>query len=109
MLCPMYNNYERDCVRMSKELAHVFSFEYCKSERYKECPFYKVTNGEVIPCRFIWLCNEKQKYGKLDMERIILGANTYCFSDNHVNCEIFKLRNASEDVPKNLTPDGSNY
>ena len=43
------------------------------------------------------------------MERIILGANTYCFSDNHENCEIFKLRNAGEDVPKNLAPDSSNY
>ena len=106
MSCPLFKDYARECVIKFEELVNIASFDFCKSDRYKECPMYKAIVEKVPLCEFLDLCASQIKYGNVDFEKIIILANSYCQSDNKVKCAIYKLRKADKDVPNDLLADG---
>ncbi len=108
MSCPMYlGDHARDCIIRFKELVNIIQYYICESDAYKDCPFYKVINKEVTPCEFLEKCNRHQKYGNLDFKKISELTALYCFSDNRVNCSIYKLRKENKSIPENLMADGT--
>ena len=107
MSCPMYEDYTRKCIKFFKEFVSVDSFKICESDRYKERPMYRIINKTVQPCKFTKECIDNENYISLNIDEIIQMTNTYCLSDNRINCEIYKLRKAGKDVPNDLMADGS--
>ena len=107
MSCPKYVDYTRECIATNEGLAEVASFDFCNSDEYEECPFYKIIEGKVIPCEFIEKCKERQELKPFDFETIKRVSNDFCLSKNKVNCEVYKLYKSGKDVPNGLGPDGS--
>ncbi len=107
MSCPLYEDYTRMCVEDFKELVEVVSFDFCDTDGYEECPFYKIIKGKVIPCEFVEKCRERQELKPFDFETIKRVSNDFCLSENKVNCEVYKLYKSGKDVPNGLGPDGS--
>jgi hypothetical protein len=107
MSCPLYKDFTRGCVTEFSDLVNAADFNYCDSgEGYKTCPFYRIINKEVTVCEYSTFCRKNQSYAALGMEKITEIAVKYCFSENKVNCEIYKLRKEGKEVPNNLLADG---
>ncbi len=110
MSCPMYEDHTSGCVENFKEIIQLTKYGFCESDKYEECPFYQLLNGKAKPCEFLNQCqqhfnNLPNKFTEFITD-VVDGMNKYCLSDNNVNCEIYKLRNAGKDVPMVLLPNG---
>ena len=42
MSCPLYNDFTRECVEKFPEIVSIGTYDYCSSDGYKTCPFYKI-------------------------------------------------------------------
>jgi hypothetical protein len=108
MSCPLYKDFTRGCVTEFKEVVNVANFDFCDSEDgYKICPFYKIINKEVTICENTLFCRKRSHLENLNMETISELSIKYCFSDNRINCAIYRLRKEGKEVPDNLLADGS--
>jgi len=108
MSCPLYEDFTRGCITEFKDLVNAANFDFCDlSDGYKTCPFYRIINKEVTVCENSIYCRKNQTYATLGMEKITEIAVKYCFTENKVNCEIYKMREEGKEVPNNLLADGS--
>ena len=107
MSCPLYKDFTRECAEKFEGIVQISSFDVCESDRYKECPFYRLINEPEKLCEYADRCVQGEFIWKESFERIMWVSNTYCLSENKVNCERYKLMKTGEVVPENLRVDGS--
>jgi len=106
MTCPMYKDYTRGCVKKYNRVLQVPTFDICESDNYDECPMYNIITNKVECCEYTPACDKEMDFGIWDIEHLKYIANNFCFHGKKKNCAIYKLRNASKEVPKELQPDG---
>jgi len=107
MSCPMYKDFTRECAEKFKEVINISNFNVCNSDRYKECPFYRIFNEPEKLCEYVHKCVGGEFIWKESFERIMWVSNNYCLSENKINCERYKLMKTGKTVPENLLADGS--
>lgn len=106
MNCPMFVDYTRECI-IKIEFIPQDTFNYCNSDRYKECPFFRTLNNIGSHCEYIEACVAYKYFGVGDFEKFVKITKCYCLSENNINCERFILRKSGGVVPEDLLPDGS--
>jgi len=106
MSCPMYKDFTRECIEKFEEIINISNLDVCESDRYKECPFYRILNEPEKHCKYIYKCLEGAAIWKLSFERITQVSKTYCFSENRVNCERYKVMKTGKAIPEGLCADG---
>ena len=111
MTCPLFKIFTRGCIEKFKGIIRVGTYGVCQSQDgYTKCPFYRVIDEPDACCKYTEECINlrlKDTGGSVPYEAIVQVAETYCFSNNNVNCAIYKLREAGKDVPIDISPDGS--
>ena len=115
MSCPMYEDFTRGCVTKFIKLLPLATFDFCESEHYDMCPFYKVITTESQQCcDFIEKCcipyieNAQHLLKKIEKYRPVLNLiDEYCLTDNKTNCARYKFLKAGKKVPMFLLSDGS--
>jgi len=111
MTCILYKDFSRGCVVKFKGLLKVSNYDVCQSQdEYKKCPFYRVITEPNVCCKYAEECINlrlKDTGGSVPYEAIAQVGEAYCFSDDNVNCAVYKLREAGKDVPIDISPDGS--
>ena len=105
--CPMYNDLTRECAENFEEVINISNFEFCDSDRYEKCPFFRFLNEPEKCCEYSDNCLHGKTIWASPFERILWVANTYCFSENKVNCERYKVMKADKALPEDLGADGS--
>ena len=56
MNCPMYKDFTRECAEKFEEVIHISNFDICDSDRYKECPFFRILNEPEKLCEYADKC-----------------------------------------------------
>ena len=111
MTCPLFEDSTRGCIERFKGLLQVSNYGVCQSQDgYKKCPFYRVINEPDVCCKYAEECINlrlNDTGGSVPYEAMVQVGETYCFTDNNVNCAVYKLREAGKDVPIDISPDGS--
>ncbi len=107
MSCPMYKDFTRECIEKFEEIITISNLDVCDSDRYKECPFYRLLNEPEKLCEYADKCLHGKTIWKSPFERIMWVSKTYCFSENKVNCERYKVMKAGKAIPEGLGADGS--
>jgi hypothetical protein len=103
----LYNDLTRECAEKFEDVINISNFDVCDSDRFKECPFYRILNEPEKLCKYVYKCVQDEFIWKEPFERIIWVSNNYCLSENKINCERYKLMKAGKTVPKKLLADGS--
>jgi len=106
MNCPMFIDYTRECLDKIG-FSPQNTFDYCQTDKHKECPFFRTLNNIDFHCECIEKCAAYKYFSISDFEKFAEITKRYCLSENNVNCERFKLRKSGEVVPENLLPDGN--
>ncbi len=108
MSCPMYKDFTRGCIEAFKDIVNISTFYVCKSDRYKECPFYRYLAEKPQFCKFFTKCAKLEFIKKLPFEQNIKLGNCYCLDvNNRVNCARYKIYDTGKDAPNDLLADGS--
>ena len=107
MICPMYKDFTRECVEKFEEIIYISNLDLCDSDRYKECPFYRHINEPEKRCEYADKCMNDISIRETPFEQIMECANTYCFTENKVNCERYKVMKTGKVTPEGLRVDGS--
>jgi hypothetical protein len=105
MSCPMYTDYTRGCITQI-EVRPDASFDFCASERYIECPFYRTINHIGSICENIKKCPMYMHFQIGTFEDFLNITKLYCLSEKRDQCVRYKLKKAGKEVPKDLLPDG---
>ncbi len=105
MNCPKFVDFTRECIK-EIEVLPGNTFNYCTTEKYVNCPFYKILSGDKNVCQNITKCQAFKNFQTLDFERFINMTTEWCVSENHRNCQRYILKSRGEIVPFNLHPDG---
>ena len=114
MSCPLYNDFTRECAEKFEEIVTIGTYDYCSSDGYEMCPFYKIIVENSPHCEFIEKCGisflKYFTYSKM-VEMYEFNPQSfleYCLSDdNKVNCALYEYRKEGKDIPEGLLPDGS--
>ena len=107
MSCPMYKDFTRECIEKFEEIITISNIDVCESDRYKECPFYRFLNEPEKCCEYVDKCLHGKTIWTSSFERIMWVSKTYCFSENKVNCERYKVMKIGKATPEGLRVDGS--
>lgn len=106
MECPMFVDYVRECLDKI-DFVPRDTFDYCQTDKFKDCPFFKTINNVGPHCECLVKCPAYKNFNIGDFDRFVEIANRYCLSENNVNCERLKLRKSGKEVPEDLMPDGT--
>ena len=107
MSCPMYKDFTRECIESFKEIITISNIDVCDSDRYKECPFYRILNDPEKLCEYADKCVHSKIFWKSSFERIMWISKTYCLSENKVNCARYKVMKTGKTPPEGLLVDGN--
>ena len=114
MTCPLYKDYTRGCIVEFPKLLSSVTYDFCDSDGYKICPFYKIIVEKKPSCEFVEECGSQfiknAKYlfenpGSYGEIRNLI--EEYCLSDININCARYKLYKAGKKAPMLLLADGS--
>jgi hypothetical protein len=105
MACPLFVDYTRECIT-EIEVLPADTFNYCLTEFYKECPFFRVIKGISPICEYIKNCPMYAYFKVGDFEKFVKITKEYCLSENNVNCKRYSLRKSGKIPPPNLSPEG---
>lgn len=105
MECPMHVGHTRAC-QDKIGFVPINTLQYCVTERYKECPFFKTLNNIGYHCAYLANCPAYKHFQIGDFEIFVEITTKYCLSENNINCERFKLKKTGKEVPEHLLPDG---
>jgi len=106
MNCPMFIDFSRECLKKIEFLPQN-TFDYCASDKYKECPSFRTINNIGVKCEYIKACVAYKYFGVSDFEKFAEITKSYCLSENNIKCERFKIKKSGETPPEDLLPDGS--
>ena len=107
MSCPIYEDSTRECIEKFEEIVNISNFDVCDSDRYKLCPFYRNIHETENRCEYDDVCMNDMTVRAIPFEELMKKADTYCFSENRVNCERYKLMKEGKTVTDGLLADGS--
>lgn len=102
----MYEDYSRGCITKISVVPEA-SYNFCDSDKYGDCPFYRIINNIGTLCENINKCPAYAYFQVGEFEEFLKLTKQYCLSENKVNCERYKIKNAGKEVPKDLHPNGS--
>ncbi len=109
MNCPLYKDYTRECLGETEvhptNITKII-LDFCSSNKHKECPFYKMLIVKENICKHIQKCPAFAKFQDGAFHAFVETSNKYCTSENHAECERYKLKEKGNEVPTWLHPDG---
>jgi len=113
MSCPLYENFARHCIQKFPKIVTIGTYDYCSSDHYKICPFYRIIVKKSPHCEFMTKCGlsfiDQFSYSRM-VEMYELNQQNlleYCLSDDKkINCAIYTCRKEGRNIPKGLLPDG---
>jgi hypothetical protein len=105
MPCPFYSDFTRECITKI-EVTPDASFDFCESDRYTECPFYRTLQNIGVICENIKKCPMYIHFQLGDFEKFLQMTKKYCLSEEYMNCHRYQLKKQGKEVPKTLLPDG---
>lgn len=107
MPCPHYKNGERTCKQICKNVLHLIDEEFCKTDYYKNCPYYQIIKNPEALCEYIQECNENDFAFTLDFQQMISLAKNYCLnSKNKEKCARYISLKKGKKPHIRLLPDG---
>jgi len=113
MSCPLFKNSTRHCIEKFSEIISIGTFEYCTTDGYKVCPFYKIIVEKSPHCEFINKCGlsflKNFSYPRMvEMYELNpLSFLEYCLSDDKkMTCALYNYQKEEKECPKGLLPDG---
>ena len=114
MQCCLLNDESRECENKFSFLVQDVSYDFCKSEDFKICPFYKIIVNNKTFCENIEDCgfhfhrlNSVIHHNTNTFKKIKNLIFDYCLSENKEECARLKLKNKEKTVPKTLLQDGT--
>jgi hypothetical protein len=105
MSCPLYADFTRGCITKIEVIPDA-SFDFCDSDRYIECPFYRTVQNIGEICENVKKCPIYAHFQLGEFEEFLQMTKQFCLSENHVNCQRHRLKKEGKEVPKELLPDG---
>jgi hypothetical protein len=105
MPCPMFINCTRECIKKIKYTPSD-TLQWCVSEKFEECPFYRQINGIGILCENIESCPTYEYFAIGDFEEFLKMTKEYCLSENNTACRRYQLKKAGQKPPAEMLPDG---
>lgn len=106
MHCSMWVDFVREC-GMKIGFMPEYTYEYCSTEKFIECPFYRTIKNIGYHCKYLEKCPAYEHFQIGDFHKFVLIAHQYCLSEtNNCKCERFKLRESGETPPPDLLPSG---
>ncbi len=117
MVCSLYVDFTRLCIKKFPMLVKTVSFEICESEQYVGCQIYKICTSE-FNCEYLHDCSNQylekmpkfvatsfmDDEGVKDMTDILM---KFCLSpEKSKTCAKYQLLSKGEIPPINLLPDG---
>jgi hypothetical protein len=106
MECPLFVDFTRECI---KEVASLpaDTLEFCTTERYVDCPFYRSIKKVGFFCECITGCPTYESFKASDFKEFVMMSKRYCLSENNLHCHRYILKKQGKTVPRELRPDGS--
>ena len=104
--CPLFIDFTRECIKERMSLP-ANTLEFCTTERYVDCPFYRSIKKVGFVCECVSGCPAYESLMVGDFEEFVVITKRYCLSENKLNCQRYILKKQGKPVPKELLPDGS--
>ena len=83
MACPMFINDTRKCITEIKSIP-VVTYDFCSSEKYTDCPFFRVPNKIGHTCENIKNCYLYAHFKMKDFKESLEITKKYRLSENNV-------------------------
>jgi hypothetical protein len=118
MVCPLYVDLTRECIKKFRDFLEFPTFDLCASDDYKDCIAYLIFNSDFI-CPYLATCGNAYKknipkiitkmLGEKEIREIFYKYTVqYCISqERHITCAKYKLLSEGKTPAINLFPDGS--
>lgn len=106
MTCPLFIDFTRDCLTKIKHIPRD-TFDFCTTERYSECPFFRTINNIGEHCEFIENCVIYARFAVGDFNEFVSMTKAYCLTCENVNCKRYQIRKSGQKPSPDLLPDGS--
>lgn len=106
MHCPLYIDFTRECIK-EVEIMPNNTLLYCTTDKYKDCPFYKIIKKEKGVCENIKKCHAFPHLQLSGFEPFVEVSERFCTSPSHKKCQRYILKKSGEEVPEDLHPDGT--
>jgi len=114
MTCILFNGNSRQCENKFKLLTKDVSMDFCNSDEYSQCPFYKIIVEKRSYCEDIEDCGYRLHRLKSTIrhdvdtyKKIKHLVFDYCLSEKNINCARYQLKKEGKFVPYILLQDGS--
>lgn len=114
MSCPLLKENIRECESKFTHLLKDVSLNYCQSDDYSICPFYKIIEEKQPYCENIEDCgyhlhrlNSVVHHNTDTYKRIMHLVFNYCLSEKKEECARLKKKKKGYNVPNDLLQDGS--
>lgn len=114
MSCPLLQDNIQGCKEKFPHLVQDVSLDYCQSNEYKICPFYKIIINNQSFCENIEKCghhlhrvNSVVHHNTDTYKRIMNLVFNYCLSEKKDECARLKKIKSGDEVPNDLLQDGS--
>lgn len=109
MSCPLYKDYTRMCVSEFEDVVRITNFSICASEKYQDCAFYRILHKIEPMCTYAEKCPIYFSLADGGFDALTTMTKNYCFSENYIDCERYKIRKTGKKPPMELYPDGSTF
>ncbi len=109
MGCPLFKDYTRECIaeigiypeNLTKKI-----LLFCQTDKFVECPFYKILKTKLEVCKNIKNCPAYRNFQKQDFDEFVEISNKYCTSLGYKKCERYVLSKAGKKVSPCMHPNG---
>jgi hypothetical protein len=105
--CPMFSDYVRECMKHFSIVPEVNTVEFCTTEKYTDCPFYKSINKLCPVCEMLDRCPIFKHLSIKDFDKFVQVTKDYCLSEKKMACERLNIFKSGDMPPPDLMPDGS--
>ena len=107
MQCPMWVNNTRKCETKIGSPS-VDTLMFCTTNRYAECPLYRILNHIGFHCEYLDKCQACEYFRICDFDIFTKAAKKFCLSKkNRDKCARYKLRKQGIIPQLNMHPNGS--
>jgi hypothetical protein len=114
MSCPLFQDNIRICEDKFPHLLQDVSLDYCQSDEYSICPFYRILEKNQPYCKNIEECghhlhrlNSVVHHNTDTFKKIKHLVFNYCLSEKKDECARLKKIVNGDNVPNDLLQDGS--
>ncbi|MBU0633948.1 MAG: hypothetical protein KKB82_05680 [Candidatus Omnitrophica bacterium] len=104
--CPYLIDYVRECMDYIDIVPDVYTLNFCSTQRYEECPFYKFLKKIGPTCELIPICPVYKKLSMRDFNSLVKMNAEYCLNENKVKCRRYVIKQNGKKPHPDLLPDG---